>query len=385
MRTTTFVITTHLSGCCVNGARSVSFLDVKAANRELEKELDAALRSVVASGSFILGPEVEAFEQDFARYIGVKHCIGVANGLDALRLSLLAMDIGVGDEVIVPAHTFIATWLAATLIGAVPVPVEPDPRTYNIDVGRLERAITPRTKLIVPVHLYGQPADRAPLLTSARNHGLRGLEDAAQAHGARYDGRRVGGLGDAAAWSFYPAKNLGALGDAGGITTNDDNLADKIRMLRNYGSRRKYFNEEQGVNSRLDEIQAAVLRVKLGHLEEWNTRRASRVMRYQSELQDGDLGLPFVPPQATPVWHLYVVRSPRRDALQRHLRDRHIETLIHYPVPPHLQPAYKDLDVRGPLHLAETLAAEVLSLPIGPHLTDDDQGRVVEAVNDFHH
>ncbi len=246
-----------------------------------------------------------------------------------------ALDIGPGDEVIVPSNTYIATWLAVSQCGATPVPVEPDERTYNLDPNRIEAAITPRTKAILPVHLYGQPADLDPILAIARQHGLRVLEDAAQAHGARYKGRRIGGHGDAVAWSFYPGKNLGALGDGGAVTTNDPEIADRLRVLRNYGSRVKYVNEVQGVNSRLDPLQAAILHVKLRHLDDWNARRAAIAAHYREGLAATGLILPHVPAWAEPVWHLFIVRHPQRDALQRHLHEAGIGTLIHYPIPPH--------------------------------------------------
>ena len=252
---------------------TVPFLDLQAGYLELKEEIDAAVARVLQSGWYILGPEVSAFEEEFASYCGADHCIGVGNGLEALHLALLAMGIGPGHEVIVASNTFIATWLAVSMAGAVPVPVEPDPATHNLDPGRMEAAITERTKAILPTHLYGQPADLDPILDIARRHGLKVLEDAAQAHGARYKGKRVGGHGDAVAWSFYPGKNLGAFGDGGAVTTNDADLASRIRTLGNYGSREKYVNEVRGFNSRLDPLQAAVLSVKLRYLDEWNARR----------------------------------------------------------------------------------------------------------------
>lgn len=348
----------------------VPFLDLRAAYRELKAEIDAAVARVLDSGWYILGQEVEAFEAEYAAYCGAQHCVGVANGLDALHLALLAMEVGPGDEVIVPSNTYIATWLAVSQCGATPVPVEPDPATYNLDPQRIEAAITPRTKVILPVHLYGLPADLDPILAIAQRHGLRVLEDAAQAHGARYKGQRIGAHGDAVAWSFYPGKNLGALGDAGAVTTNDPQLADRIRVLRNYGSRVKYVNEVQGWNSRLDPLQAAILRVKLAHLDEWNARRAEIAALYLRELADCGVVLPQVPDWAQPVWHLFVVRHPRRDDFQQRLAQAGVQTLIHYPIPPHRQAAYAGLGIApGTLPIAERLAAEVLSLPMGPHLS----------------
>ena len=328
----------------------VPFLDLKAASQELKVELDAAYRLVMESGSYILGEKVEAFEQEFATYCGARHCIGVANGLEALHLILRAYNIGPGDEVIVPANTYIATWLAVSHAGATPVPVEPDSQTYNVAPERIAAAITPRTRCIIPVHLYGQPADMDSILEIAKGNDLKVIEDAAQAHGARYKDRRTGSLGDAAGFSFYPGKNLGALGDAGAVVTSDDALADRVRVLRNYGSRVKYHNEVQGFNSRLDPLQAAFLRVKLRHLEEWNDRRRVLASRYLESLRGvPELLLPYVPEWAEPAWHLFVVRHPRRDALQQHLNRTGIGTLIHYPIPAHLSLAYKRsaVDSRG--------------------------------------
>ncbi|MDO8654259.1 MAG: DegT/DnrJ/EryC1/StrS family aminotransferase, partial [Undibacterium sp.] len=348
---------------------NIPFLDLGAAYRELKTDLDAAVSRSLASGYYIGGPEVEAFEVEFATYCGATHTVGVANGLDALHLALLAMDVGPGDEVIVPSNTYIATWLAVSQCGATPVPVEPDARTYNIDPALIEAAITPRTKVILPVHLYGQPADMDPILAIARKHGLRVLEDGAQAHGARYKGQRLGAHGDAVAWSFYPGKNLGAMGDGGAVTTNDAQLADRIRVLRNYGSRVRYVNEIQGYNSRLDPLQAAILRVKLTHLDEWNARRTIVATRYQQGLAGCGLTLPCLPDWAEPAWHLYVVQHPKRDALCKKLDDIEIGTLIHYPIPPHRQQAYASAGFQlGSFPLAEIMAERVLSLPSGPHL-----------------
>ena len=347
----------------------IPFLDVGAAYRELKPEIDAAIARVLDSGWYILGPEVDAFEAEYAAYCEAEHAIGVANGLDALHLALLAMGVGPGDEVIVPSNTYIATWLAVSQCGATPVPVEPVEATYNIDPARIEAAITPATRVILPVHLYGQPADLDPILAIARKHGLRVLEDAAQAHGARYKGRRIGAHGDAVAWSFYPGKNLGALGDGGAVTTNDPELADRIRVLRNYGSRVKYVNEVKGFNSRLDPIQAAVLRVKLRVLDEWNARRRGIAQRYLEGLAGGELVLPQVPEWAEPVWHLFVVRHPERDALVKRLNEAGVGTLIHYPVPPHLQAAYAEMEFGvGAFPVAERMAGEVVSLPMGAQM-----------------
>lgn len=369
---------------------TIPFLDLRAAYLELKAEIDAAIAGVLASGWYILGEEVDAFESEWAAYCQAHHAIGVGNGLDALHLALLAMDVGPGDEVIVPSNTYIATWLAVSQCGATPVPVEPVPRTYNIDPARIEAAITPRTKVILPVHLYGQPADLDPILALARRHGLRVLEDAAQAHGARYKGQRIGAHGDVVTWSFYPGKNLGALGDGGAVTTNDPDLADRIRVLRNYGSRVKYVNEVPGYNSRLDPIQAAVLRVKLKVLDEWNERRRVIAGRYLAGLGAecvsgtvdlSSLILPQVLAEAEPVWHLFVIRHPRRDELQQSLTQAGIGTMIHYPIPPHLQGAYAHLGYRqGDFPIAEGMAAEVISLPMGPQLDQGAVGAVVEAI-----
>ena len=359
---------------------NIPFLDLGAAYRELQTGIDAAVARTLASGHYIGGPEVEAFEDEFASYCGATHAIGVANGLDALHLALRSMEVGPGDEVIVPSNTYIATWLAASQCGATPVPVEPDARTFNIDPARIEAAITPRTKVILPVHLYGQPADMDAILAIARKHGLRVLEDGAQAHGARYKGQRLGAHGDAVAWSFYPGKNLGAMGDGGAVTTNDPQIADRIRVLRNYGSRVKYVNEVQGYNSRLDPLQAAILRVKLAHLDAWNARRRGIAARYQQGLADCGLTLPHVPDWAVPVWHLYVVQHPQRDALHKALADVGVGTLIHYPIPPHLQQAYAHSGwAQGAFPLAERMADQVLSLPMGPHMEADKVAAVIDA------
>ena len=360
---------------------TVPFLDVVAAYQESKTGVAEAVARVLSSGWYLQGPELEAFEGEFAAYIGVKHCIGTASGLDALHLTLRAMGIGSGDEVIVPSNSYIATWLAVTHAGATVVPVEPDPRTYNLDPALLDGAVTGLTRAIVPVHLYGQPADLDPIRDVARAHKLWVLEDAAQAHGACYKGRHVGGLGDAAAWSFYPSKNLGACGNGGAVTTDSDDLAERLRAWRNYGSKTKYTNEVRGFNSRLDEIQAAALRVKLKYLDDWNDRRKRIAHLYLEELREIDLGLPFVPAWADPVWHVFVVRSHNRDGLRRYLSEAGIATLIHYPIPPHLQEAYRELHLgNGSLPISEAIHREVLSLPIGPHLSDAQAGLVVDAV-----
>lgn len=357
----------------------ISFLDLKGINAQYRDELLTAMARVIDTGWYILGREVKAFEDEFADYCGVKHCIGVGNGLEALHLIVRAMEIGPGNEVIVPANTYIATWLAVTYAGATPVPVEPDVRTYNIDPNRIEEAITPRTRAILPVHLYGQPVDMDPILEIAGHHGLKVIEDAAQAHGATYKGRRTGSLGDAAGFSFYPGKNLGALGDGGGVTTNDDILAAKVRSLRNYGSHKKYYNEVKGFNSRLDELQAAFLRVKLVKLDDWNEKRKQVAACYLRELgAKPGLILPFVPDWAEPVWHLFVIRTEDRDDFQRHLKERGIETLIHYPVPPHKQAAYAEWNARS-YPITEEIHRTILSLPMGPTMDESDVNKVIAA------
>ena len=362
----------------------VPFLDLKSSYIELKEELDAAYSRVMESGWYILGSEVAAFEAEFAAYCGVNHCIGVGNGLEALHLILRAMNIGPGDEVIVPSNTYIATWLAVSYAGAIPTPVEPDPHTFNIDPQLIENAITYKTKAIIPVHLYGQPANMEAINKLASRYGLQVIEDAAQAHGARYHGKRTGSLGDAAGFSFYPGKNLGAFGDGGAVTTDDSHLAERVRMLRNYGSSAKYHHEFKGYNSRLDELQAAILRVKLRKLDEWNERRRKLADRYSQQLTQTDIMLPFVANGAEPVWHLYVVKNPERERLMAALKQRNIGALIHYPIPPHLQNAYSASGYpHGSLPQAELLASEVLSIPMGPHLAISQQDHVIRTMLSF--
>ena len=359
---------------------NVPFLDLKAGYFELQPEIDDVIKRVLESGWYILGEEVDAFEREYAAYCEAKYCVGVANGLDALHLALLALGVAPGDEVIVPSNTYIATWLAVSQCGATPVPVEPDAATYNIDPACIEAAITHRTKVILPVHLYGQPADMDPILAIARKHGLKVLEDAAQAHGARYKGKRLGAHGDVVAWSFYPGKNLGAYGDGGAVTTNDAEISERIRVLRNYGSRVKYVNDMRGFNSRLDPIQAAALRVKLKVLDAWNARRAAIASCYQTGLTNVGLTLPFVSEWAEPVWHLYVVQRAQRDTLQNKFGEAGIGSLIHYPIPPHLQQAYAAAGfIRGQFPLAEQIANQCLSLPMGPHLDEASVFAVITA------
>ncbi len=361
---------------------SILFLDMKSAYAELKPELDAAYHRVMDSGWFVLGKEVEAFEAEYAPFCGTKHCVSLGNGLEALELVLRGWDIGPGDEVIVPSNTYIATWLAVEAVGATVVPVEPTLEGPNIDPERIVAAVTPRTRAIMPVHLYGEPADMEAIHAIAVKHGLKVIEDVAQAQGARVKGRRVGSLGDAGAHSFFPTKNIGAYGDGGAVTTDDDRLAERLRMLRNYGSRVKYVNVERGVNSRLDELQAAFLRVKLEVLDQWNERRRAVAARYDDRLAGiPGLGLPRVPQWAEPVWHLYIVRTVRRAELMKALEAAGIGSLIHYPIPPHLQQAYADLGKgKGAYPLAEKLADTVLSLPMGPHVRPGDVDKVAEVV-----
>jgi dTDP-3-amino-3,4,6-trideoxy-alpha-D-glucose transaminase len=357
-------------------------IDLRVGLAELTDELEQAMSRVVASGVYILGPEVQAFESEFAAFCGVRHCVGVGNGTDALALALRACDIGVGDEVIVPAYTAVPTWMAVSLIGATPVGVDVDERTYSVDPAAVAAAVTPSTRAIVAVHLFGVPADVAALAPIAAEHGLVLIEDAAQAHGARHRGARVGGLARAAAFSFYPTKNLAAIGDGGAVITDDSELADRVRLLRSNGWRERGVSEIKGVNSRLDELQAAVLRVKLAHLEEGNARRAQLAARYREGLADlGPLALPEVPAWATPVWHQFVVGFDDRASVRDALEAQGVGTLIHYDPLPHLTPAYRADGWRaGSLPTAERLSRRAVSLPIYPQLTPDACDRVIEGV-----
>jgi dTDP-4-amino-4,6-dideoxygalactose transaminase len=361
----------------------VPFLELGRANAALRDELSQASTSVIDSGWFVLGPQVEAFEAEFAAFVGAKHCVGVGNGLDAMTLCLRMWGIGPGHEVIVPSNTYIATWLAVTQCGATLVPVEPSAETCNLEPAAVSERLSPRTAAILPVHLYGRPVDMTGFAEVARTAGVRLLDDAAQAHAAESGGRRIGSVGDATAWSFYPTKNLGALGDGGAVTTNDDVAAASLRQLRNYGATSKYVNDRQGVNSRLDELQAALLRVKLRHLDEWVTQRQCIADRYAEGLRDTDLVLPTVPKDGRHAWHVYVVRHPRRDDLQRELAARGIGTLIHYPVPPHLQRAYESLGAGpGAYPVSEAIHREVLSIPLAPYLAPEEVDTVIEATID---
>lgn len=361
----------------------IPFLDFISPYAELRQELDTAYFRVMQSAWYVLGKEVEAFEAEFGAFCRVKYCVGVGNGLEALHLIFRAWEIGPGDEVIVPSNTYIASWLAVSMAGAKPIPVEPDPLTYNLDPNKVEAAITPATRAIMAVHLYGQSVEMPPLMRIAERHGLKVVEDNAQAQGACCLGAVTGGLGHAAGHSFYPSKNLGAVGDAGAITTNDAELAKRVCILRNYGSKVRYHNEVKGFNSRLDELQAAFLRVKLKRLNEWNERRRQTAGFYLRALESTpEIILPTVPAWSQPAWHLFVIRHPRRNDLQKFLTAAGVETLIHYPVPPHLSPAYADAGYKaGDFPIAEELANTVLSLPVGPHLTESQAAAVVAALN----
>jgi dTDP-4-amino-4,6-dideoxygalactose transaminase len=363
----------------------VKFLDVGQSYLTLKAEIDAAFQRVMLSGEFILGREVQAFEREFAAYCGTAHCVAVANGLEALELILRGLGIGSGDEVIVPGFTFIATWLAISNCGATPVPVDVIEGTANLDPKLVSAAITSKTKGIMPVHLYGQPASMEPLLDIGRSHGIKVIEDSAQAHGALYKKRRAGSLAGAGGFSFYPGKNLGAFGDGGAVTTDDADLADRVSALRNYGSRQKYYHEVLGSNSRLDELQAAFLRTKLKDLDTLNHRRAQIADRYLNALSGLDgLKLPDVDLDTVPAWHLFVVRCAERDRLASHLAAAGIQSLIHYPIPPHLSEAYRHLSCdRKSLPVTERLSTEVLSLPMDPHMTDSDVDAVISCLRKF--
>ena len=364
---------------------TVPFVDLGAQYATIREEIDPAIARVISECNYVLGPQVEEFERAFASFAGCEHAIGVGSGLDALRLALMGLDVGPEDEVILPANTYIATALAVSAVGARPVLVDCDPTTYNIDPGLVEPAITPRTKVIVPVSLTGQSADMDPLLDIAREHGLQVVEDAAQAHGASYKGHPCGSSGTAGCFSFYPGKNLGAYGDGGMVTTNDGELATRLRRLRNYGQEAKYHHTEKGLNARLDTLQATVLSVKLRHLPEWNEARAARANAYREALGGlGDLDFQRNAAYSTHVYHLFVMETERREALQEHLRRAGVQTGIHYPVPIHRQPAYEDLGyAEGDFPQAERLAKRMLSLPMYPELSFDHIRRIAEEIGAF--
>lgn len=360
----------------------IKFLDLKKINERFRNELDVATKRLLDSGWYLLGNEIERFEADFATYCGVKHCIGVANGLDALKLIIKAYGFGSGDEIIAPANTYIASILAISDNGCTPVLVEPKWETRLIDEDLIEAAVTPRTKAIMVVHLYGRAMNMTKVWAIAKKYGLKVIEDSAQAHGAMFDGRRTGNLGDASGFSFYPGKNLGCLGDGGAVTTNDDELAAKVRALRNYGSDVKYHFPYKGTNSRLDEIQAAWLGVKLPHLDDDNQRRREIAARYSAEIKNPLIELPLVPNDESMVWHVFAVTCPRRDELQKYLTDHGIQTVIHYPIPPHKQPCYAGWNDRN-YPITERIHREILSLPISPVLADEEVETVINIVNNF--
>jgi len=362
----------------------ISFVDLGAQYATIEDEISAAINRVLKKGDFILGEDVRLFEEEFAAYCTAGYAVGVDSGTSAIELALRAYDIGAGDEVITAANTFIATALAISYTGAKVVLVDADPQTYNIDVRKIEAAITARTRAIIPVHLYGQPADMDPILEIAHRHNLIVLEDACQGHGALYKEKRTGSIGQAAAFSFYPGKNLGAYGDGGMVVTNDEAIYRKLNLLRNYGQSRKYYHEIQGFNRRLDTLQAAVLRVKLRYLDKWNDARRTHAQRYSDLLQDSGVSTPEVPAYATPVWHLYVVRSEKRDALRSYLAEQGISAIMHYPTPIHLQPAYAELGYQsGDFPVTERFADQVLSLPMYAELSDEQIAQVVRSVREF--
>ena len=360
---------------------NIPFLDLQATYDELQVDIDASVKRVLQSGSYILGPEVESFEREYSDYCEAKFCIGVGNGFDAIYIALKALGIGAGDEVLVPANTYIATWLAVSQCGAIPVPIEPSMDTYNINPSLFSKAITKKTKAIIAVHLYGQPAPLDEILNFASEFDLRVIEDAAQAHGASYQGRKIGAHSDMVTWSFYPGKNLGAFGDGGAITTDNEELARKAAVIRNYGSKYKYINDVKGLNSRLDPLQAAILRVKLSKLDEWNTRRKEIAEMYDKGFKSTGLFSPREECNSNSSWHLYVLRHSNRDVIVKKLNDLGINVLIHYPIPPHLQKAYGSLGyVRGAFPIAEKLSDEVFSLPIGPHLPRVNVEKIIQSV-----
>lgn len=361
---------------------AIPFLNFEPMHKLIRSEIMQSFQDVYDANWFVMGKKLEAFEKEYAAFNDTKFSIGVSNGLDALHLALKALNVTKGDEVIVPSNTYIATALAASYVGATPVFVEPDPNTYNINPANIEAAITSKTKVIMPVHLYGQACDMDAIMTIAKKHNLFVVEDNAQAHGATFNDKITGSFGNANGTSFYPGKNLGALGDAGAVTTNDETIAKKIAMLRNYGSEKKYHNEEIGFNMRLDEVQAGFLSVKLKHLNEWTKQRKEIAKQYNEALKNvSDLVLPSVHANATHVYHLYVIKTKNRDGLQKHLSENGIGTLIHYPIPPHLQKAYQSLGLKkGSFPIAEELADNCLSLPIWPGMTLDQVNTVAENI-----
>ena len=359
-----------------------SYSDISLARPIFDESATEALIKVVGSGKLVQGEQVALFENSIQDYTKAKHAIAVNSATSGLYTLMQILGVGMGDEVIVPSNTYIATWLAVTQCGAVPIPVEPDSKTHNIDPSRIENAITEKTKAILPVHLYGQPSNIELINKIAKKYNLVVLEDGAQAHGALFKNKIIGSHGNTVAWSFYPGKNLGAFGDAGAITTNNPEVAEKALLLRNYGSNRKYYNKYAGFNNRLDPIQAATLKVKLEVLNEWNARRKKIANFYIENITSKLVILPFVPKNIDPVWHLFVIRVKNRDHFQEYLLKQNIETIIHYPVPPHKQEAYKSLKLhKRQLPICEKLADEVISIPIGPHLSMKDAKKIVEVIN----
>lgn len=362
----------------------VPFVDLKAQYTTIAVEIEEAIAQVLENTDFILGGAVEQFEHDFAYFCQAKYAVGVDSGTSALEMAMLTYGIGPGDEVITAANTFIATVLAISYLGATPILVDIDPQTYNMDVSLVEKAITKRTKAIIPVHLYGQPVDLDPILKIASKHGLFVIEDACQAHGARYKGKRVGSLGDAAAFSFYPGKNLGGYGDGGMVVTNNEEAAEKLRMLRNYGQKEKYHHEMKGFNRRLDTIQAAILQVKLKYLDDWNTARRRHAQQYNRLFEDTDVECPLEAGNVQSIYHLYVIQVTDRDRLKAHLQKQGISSGIHYPIPIHLQPAYRNLGYGlGEFPITERAAGRILSLPMYAELTSTMVEYVVEAIKNY--
>ncbi|MEI8278351.1 MAG: DegT/DnrJ/EryC1/StrS family aminotransferase [Bacteroidota bacterium] len=366
---------------------NIPFLSFKKINSDVRSELSTTFESFIDSCYYILGERVRQFEKEYARYSHTQYCAGVANGLDAIVIALRCLNIGVGDEVIVPSNTYIASWLAVSYVGATPIPVEPNSATYNIDPAKIEAKISKKTKAIMPVHLYGQCCEMDPIMQIAKKHNLFVVEDNAQSQGATYNGKLTGSFGDINSTSFYPGKNLGAYGDAGAITTDNEALYHRATTIRNYGSAKKYYNDEKGMNSRLDELQAGLLGVKLGHLNNWNRERNIIAGQFDEQLKNmGDLILPIIAKNATSVYHLYVIRTQKRDELQAHLNKNGIGTLIHYPLPPHLQKAYQDLNFKkGDFPLAESIADTCLSIPMYPGLTKDEVSYICEQIKSFFH
>lgn len=361
----------------------IPFLDLHACIAEIGDEIQNAIASVVSGCQYCLGTEVEAFEKEWADFCQADYAIGVGNGLDALIIALRALDVGPGDEVIVPAHTFIATWFAVNAVGAQVVPIDVDAKTYNIDVAKIERHITERTRVIMPVHLYGQPANLTPIIQLAKRYSLFIIDDAAQAHGACYMGKKIGSYCDMTCWSFYPGKNLGALGDAGAITTSNPDLYGRVKSIRNYGSTIKYIHDRLGLNSRMDALQAAVLRVKLRRLSDWNAARKEIATLYTQYIQAPNIIKPFVPKWADPVWHLFVIRSPMRDRLMSYLEAHGVTTIIHYPVPPYRQNAYLSIFKENQFNRTDEICDEILSLPLWPQMKPDHVKRIATLLSDF--